>query len=212
MAARVPLLHGRRGGLATRLPLQVLPTVVRRRWPKVLVGLVLLAAVVALLMSDVHRSLDPAEIRARLLTWGPWGPAAFLLAFALLQPIGVSAHVFIVAATLVWSPRDGVLLSWVGVLLSSSVAFWFARWMGHEWVQSRLPARLRRWDGALATHGFRTVLLMRLVLFTFGPMQFMLGISRVRFVPYLVATALGVLPMIAIESFAGASLVGWLFG
>lgn len=182
-----------------------------RRWPKVVVGLVVLAAAIALLTADLHGSLSPIAIRERVLSWGVWGPLSFLLAFAVLQPFGVAAHVFIVAATLVWAPVPSLLLSWTGALLASTTSFWFARWMGREWVQSRLPARLQRWDGKLATHGFRTVLVMRLVMFTFGPMQLMLGVSQVRFVPYLLGSALGLLPMIALESFVGAGVVGWLF-
>ncbi len=183
-----------------------------RRWPRVVVGLVLLAIVVALLASGVHQSLSPHLIKSRLLESGPWGPLAFVVAFGLLQPLGLSSHVFIVAASLVWSPELGIALSWLGTLLGSSVAFAFARWMGGEWVQRRLPPRLRRWDDALATRGFRTVLIMRLLLFTFGPMQLMLGVSTVRFVPFLAATALGVLPLIVLESYVGAGLVAWLFG
>jgi uncharacterized membrane protein YdjX (TVP38/TMEM64 family) len=56
------------------------------------------------------------------------------------------------------------------------------------------------------------VLAMRLLLFTFGPMQLMFGVSRVRFVPFVLASAIGLLPMIAIESFVGAGVVDWLFG
>ena len=175
-----------------------------------LVGVAILAGVVALLASDVRGSFSAAEIRTRLLASGVWGPALFLLAFALLQPFGLSAHVFIVAASLVWPPAIAMVLSWVGTLLSSTVAFWFARWMGREWVQEKLPARLHRWDARLASHGFRTVLLMRLLLFTFGPMQLMLGVSKVRFVSFLGASALGLLPLVALESFVGASVVDWL--
>lgn len=175
-----------------------------------LVGVAMLAALVVLLLSDVHASLSPAEIRAQLLSSGAWGPALFLLAFALLQPFGLSAHVFIVGASLVWPPVVAMLLSWAGAILSSTVAFWFARWMGREWVQSKLPAKLHRWDARLATHGFRTVLVMRLLLFTFGPMQLMLGVSKVRFVPFLVASALGLFPLIALESFVGGGVVDWL--
>lgn len=182
----------------------------RSRWLKFAVGLALLGVVVALLLSDVHRSLSPSGIREWLLSSEPWGPLLFLLAFALLQPFGLSAHVFIVGASLVWPPFVAMGLSLAGALLASTFAFWFARWMGREWVQSKLPARLHRWDERLATQGFRTVLVMRLLLFTFGPMQLMLGVSKVRFVPFLVASALGMLPIIALESFVGAGLVEWL--
>ena len=182
-----------------------------RRWPKFVAGLAVLAVAIALLTSDLSGSLSAAAIKQELLALGPWGPALFLLAFACLQPLGVAAHVFIVAASLVWSPVPGLLLSWVGALAASSTSFWFARWMGHEWVQARLPAKLRRWDTKLATHGFRTVLVMRLLLFTFGPMQLMLGVSKVRFGSYLAASAIGLLPMIALDSFVGAGVVEWIF-
>lgn len=177
-----------------------------------MVGLAILAIAIALVATGEYESISPAGIRERVLSWGVWGPVLFVLAFALLQPLGVAAHVFIVGATLVWAPTTSLLLSWTGAVLASAAAFWLARWMGREWVQARLPKRLHRWDGRLATHGFRTVLVMRLLFFTFGPMQLMLGVSRVRFVPYLAASALGMLPMIALESFVGASVVGWLLG
>jgi uncharacterized membrane protein YdjX (TVP38/TMEM64 family) len=176
------------------------------------VGLAVLAAVVALLLSDVQGSLSPAEIRARVLSWGPWGPVAFVIAFAVLQPFGVSAHVFIIAATLVWPPLTSLALSLAGALAAATFAFWFARWMGRDWVQARLPARLHRWDEKLVAHGFRTVLVMRLLLFTFGPMQLMLGVSQVRFGAYIAASALGLFPVMAIESFVGASVAAWLLG
>jgi uncharacterized membrane protein YdjX (TVP38/TMEM64 family) len=181
-----------------------------RRWPKVVAGVAILAAAIALVASGEYESMSPAGIRERVLSWGMWGPVLFVLAFALLQPLGVAAHVFIVGATLVWPPVTSLFLSWTGAVLASAASFYLARWMGREWVQARLPARLQKWNGRLATHGFRTVLVMRLLFFTFGPMQLMLGVSRVRFGPYLVASALGMLPMIALESFVGASLVGWL--
>jgi uncharacterized membrane protein YdjX (TVP38/TMEM64 family) len=43
-------------------------------------------------------------------------------------------------------------------------------------------------------------------------MQLMLGVSKVRFGPYVAGTALGLFPLIAVETFAGASLVDFLFG
>jgi uncharacterized membrane protein YdjX (TVP38/TMEM64 family) len=53
---------------------------------------------------------------------------------------------------------------------------------------------------------------LRLLFFTFGPMQFMLGVSRVRFLPFVTASALGVLPLIVLEVIVGGNLAAWLFG
>lgn len=188
------------------------PARARKRWLRFFLGIAILGAVVALLLSGVTEDLSPASIRGHLLDSGPWGPALFVLAFAALQPFGLSAHVFIVGAALVWPPLVAMTLSWAGAVLAGCTSFGFARFMGREWVQARLPERVRRYDERLATHGFRTVLVMRLLLFTFGPMQLMFGVSRVRFVPFVLASAIGLLPMIAVASFVGAGVVEWLFG
>lgn len=169
--------------------------------------LVYVALVVALVVLDV----DVAEGQAWLRQAGVWGILAFVAAFALLQPLGVAAHVFIVVAALVWAPWVALVASWSGAVLAGCVAFAFARTVGREWVQARLPPRLRVWDERLAARGFRTVLTMRLVLFTFGPMQLMFGVSRVGFVAFVAGSALGLLPMIAAETWVGGSVVQWLW-
>jgi uncharacterized membrane protein YdjX (TVP38/TMEM64 family) len=183
----------------------------RHRWIRFFLGVFILAVAVALIVSGVYESLSPEAIRARLLGLGPWGPVLFVVVFGALQPFGVSAHVFIIGASLVWSPGLGALLSWLGALAASSAAFCFARYMGRDWVQRRVPARMRAWDDRLDRDGFRTVLLLRLLFFTFGPMQLMLGVSKVRFVPFLFASALGLAPMIVLTSYVGSSLVAWVF-
>jgi uncharacterized membrane protein YdjX (TVP38/TMEM64 family) len=183
----------------------------RRKIVKFALGLLFLAAALTVLFGGFDESLDAATIRAWLQASGIWGPILFVVAFALLQPLGLSAHVFILAASLVWHPVLALALSWAGTIAGGCVAFVFARFVGHQWVQARIPERLRRYDEALQTSGFRTVLVLRLLLFSFGPMQLMLGVSKVRFLPFLAGTALGVLPLVAAETLLGASIVDWLF-
>lgn len=171
-------------------------------------GLVYLALIIALLVLDI----DPTEGRAWLLESGAWGFLAYVAAFSLLQPVGLASHLFVVTAALVWDPWVALALSWLGALGAGSVAFGFARYVGREWVQRRMPPRLRRWDERLAERGFRTVLVMRLLLFTFGPMQLLFGVSRVRYAPFLVASAVGLVPMLAAETWLGGSVVAWALG
>jgi uncharacterized membrane protein YdjX (TVP38/TMEM64 family) len=54
------------------------------------------------------------------------------------------------------------------------------------------------------------VLLLRILFFTFGPMQLMLGVSQVRYLPFLTASALALAPMIVLESYVGSGIVAWL--
>lgn len=179
---------------------------------KVVLVALFVAAVLTLLFGGFYEDLEGDQIRAWLQASGVWGPIVFLVAFALLQPVGLSAHVLIIAASLVWPAELALPLSWAGATLAGCTAFGFARFVGHGWVQQRIPERLVGYDEALATKGFRTVLALRLTFFTFAPMQLMFGVSRVRFIPFVSGTALGLLPLVAAETLVGASLVDWLSG
>ncbi|MCX4240073.1 TVP38/TMEM64 family protein [Paraliomyxa miuraensis] len=177
------------------------------RRARLLVGLLYLALFCVVVALDV----SAAEGQAWLRQAGGWGLLAFVIAFALLQPLGMASHLFVVVAALVWSPWVALSTSWIGALAAGCVAFGFSRYVAREFVQARLPGKLRPWDERLATRGFRTVLTMRLLLFTFGPMQLMFGVSRVRFASFVAGSALGLLPMLAVETFVGGSVVEWIW-
>ena len=139
-----------------------------------------------------------------------YGPLLYIAAFALLQPVGFGSHGFIFAAAFLWPPYQGFLYALTGATAAAIVAFYFSRYVGYEWVQARLPAKLRNYEQRLVDHQFRTMLVMRLLFFTFAPMQFMFGVSRVGFPKYLLTTILGITPLIAIETWLGSSVFHWL--
>lgn len=149
-------------------------------------------------------------MRALVADAGALGPLLFLILFALLQPFGISAHIFVLTAALAWSPALAILLSWLGAMLAASVAFMTSRTLARDAIQARIPARLRRWDDALEHNGFRTVLLLRLVFFTTFLVQLMYGLTKVRFRDYLLGTALGNLPQIIIEVLCADWVLAWL--
>lgn len=177
---------------------------------KLILVVVFVGAAIALFASGLHRDIDPEQVRQWLTHSGPWGPIVFLLAFALLQPLGVASHLFILSAAAVWHPAFAFGLSWLGAIGGGCTAFFFARYVGRGWVQDRMPKRLQGYDDRLETRGFRTVLGLRLLLFTFGPLQLMLGVSRVRFGAFVAGTAIGIAPMVAFETFVGGSIIGWV--
>jgi uncharacterized membrane protein YdjX (TVP38/TMEM64 family) len=52
---------------------------------------------------------------------------------------------------------------------------------------------LKKYDDAIERNGFATVLYLRLVYFPFTPMNFGMGITKVRFKDYVLGTGLGIL-------------------
>ena len=169
--------------------------------------LILLVATVALLyLQGFYEAVDARRVQTWIRGAGAWGGVLFVAAYACLQPLGVRSIFFLLGAPLVWSPAHAALLSWAGAVIASALAFGFARFVGKDWAQRRIPVRLRNLDERLGRDGFRTVLLLRLVFFTTPVLQLALGVSRVRPAPFLWGTILGVLPFTLLMTFIGGEM------
>jgi len=160
--------------------------------------------------SGTYAAIDPEKMRAWLQDAGAWGGVVFVLAYCVLQPLGVRSVFFLLSAPMVWQPLTAFVLSWAGTLAASLAAFGFARFVGRSWVQRRLPPGIRRLDDRLATRGLRTVLLLRLLFYTAPTLQLALGVSRVRAGAFLTGTLLGVVPFTALMTLLGARINAYL--
>jgi uncharacterized membrane protein YdjX (TVP38/TMEM64 family) len=174
-----------------------------------------LAAVVASLIAWVYASgayeeFDPATMRTWFRAAGAWGGLLFIAAYSLLQPFGLNGLVFLLSAPLIWSPTEAFLLNWAGTVGTGLFSFAGARFVARDWIQKRLPPRIRRFDERLQTRGFRTVFLLRLIFYTTPTVQWALGVSRVRFVPFLAGTVLGVAPFTLMTTLLGVRVAAWL--
>ncbi|MEC7949375.1 MAG: VTT domain-containing protein [Myxococcota bacterium] len=143
---------------------------------------------------------------------GPWGPLAYIGCFTLLQPLGVSAHLFLVVAGLAWPLPIALPVGYCGMMGAALTAFGLARWMGRDEVQRRLPRWLDRWDARLEQGGLRTVILIRLLFFTTFAVQLMLAVSKVRFRDYILGTAIGNLPVMVAVIVFSERVARWMGG
>ena len=167
-------------------------------------------AIVYLISSGAYQPQTLIELREYIQTKGWIGPIVFIISFSILQPIGMGAHGFIIASSLIWPIHLAFTYSLIGATLAAVFAFWFARYVGYQWVQNRLPDKLRVYEKRLVENQFRSMLIMRLLFFTFAPMQLMFGVTRVQFPTFLITTVLGISPLILIEVWLGGTLFEWL--
>jgi uncharacterized membrane protein YdjX (TVP38/TMEM64 family) len=183
----------------------------RRRIALRVGGLVVLGlGVGALWQAGLFQGLTTEGIQARVAEAGPMGPLVYVLAFACLQPFGLSAHLFLVAAGLMWESAVGIPLGLLGMMLGCTNSFAAARWMGREAVQARIPAGLAKHDDALARRGLRTVIALRVAFFTFFPVSMAMGVSQVSWRDYMLGTFLGCLPMALFDLLAAHHIAAGL--
>lgn len=177
---------------------------------KIAIAAALASAIAWIYASGAYEELDPATLRVWFRRAGPWGGVLFIAAYSVLQPFGLNGLVFLLSAPLIWSPTEAFFLNWAGTVGTGLFSFAGARFIARDWIQKRLPPRIRRFDDRLHTHGFRTVFLLRLVFYTTPTVQWALGVSRVAFVPFVVGSVLGVAPFTLMTTLVGVRVAAWI--
>lgn len=158
--------------------------------------------VVAASWLDLSSYLTVDGMRALVARSEPYGPLVFMgmcIAGILLH---MPEIIFIALGGIVFGPLLGFLYGWTASVVGTTLSFCIARYVLRTSVERSLAqgrfARLRQLDQRLFRHGFRTVLVLRLLLFLAPPLNWALGVSAVRLGHYVAATALGVVPGITL--------------
>jgi uncharacterized membrane protein YdjX (TVP38/TMEM64 family) len=165
----------------------------RVRDPRLIGAVALLAAFVAIALFVPHPDAEQIRVWARAA--GPWFPLMFFVAHA-LATVALPRLPFTLGAGLMFGPVAGIAIAISATTVSAALAFLLARAIGRDAIAARLthPA-VAAVDRRLARRGWLAVGSLRLI----GPVPFPLvnslaGVSSIRFVPFLVATAVGVVP------------------
>ncbi|MDB4995217.1 MAG: hypothetical protein JWM74_2649 [Myxococcaceae bacterium] len=145
---------------------------------------------------------DPASVKDALVRLGPWGYVAFVVAYAMLQPFGMPGTIFIFAAPLIWPWPTAFALSMTGTMAASVVGFSFARFVARDWIATKIPARFRKYDDALARRAFATVVVLRLVFWMPPLLHAFFGVSKVRFWTHFWGSLAGyTVPLLVVSMF-----------
>jgi uncharacterized membrane protein YdjX (TVP38/TMEM64 family) len=123
---------------------------------------------------------------------GFWAPVAFMLIYAMGICFFVPGTLLTALGAAIFGPYRGFFYVWIGAMAGSSAAFWIGRTLGREFAASLIGDRLKKYDDAIERNGFATVLYLRLVYFPFTPMNFGMGLTKVRFRDYFLGTGLGI--------------------
>jgi uncharacterized membrane protein YdjX (TVP38/TMEM64 family) len=167
----------------------------RRQLPlgRILVGVTALAALVLL-------GRSAGAYLPRFAAWvdglGVWGPLVFILGYAAAVVAFVPASLLTLAAGAIFGITRGVIYVFVAAVLGSSAAFLVARHLARKSIERRLAGnpRFAAIDRAVGAEGRKIVFLLRLSpAFPFTLLNYALGLTRVAFIDYLVAS-LGMIP------------------
>lgn len=162
----------------------------------VLRGLLGLGLLIAVAAAIVYRDrFDVAALQAWVEGAGAAAPVLFMALYALATVLFLPGSVLTLAGGALFGPLWGTLWNLTGATLGAALAFLIARHLGADWVARRAGPRLRRLDDGVTAEGWRFVAFVRLVpLFPFNLLNYALGLTRIPFVAYLLATWVCMLP------------------
>jgi len=142
-----------------------------------------------------------------------WSPLVYILLYAVGVCLFVPGTVLTRLGAAVFGPYKGFIYVWLGAMLGSSAAFFIGRTLGRDFAASLIGNRLKKYDDAIERNGFATVLYLRLIYFPFTPMNFGMGLTKVRFWDYFAGTALGIIVgVFVITFFIGTLKEIWVSG
>jgi|SRR5579884_193854 len=175
-------------------------------WRRFLSRFLLFAGIAgATLWAGLHRDqLDPAVLDAWLSRLGIWAPIAFVALYAAGTVAFVPSSLFVLTSGALFGVVWGAMLAVLGAMLGSSIAFLIARYIAGDWVARKTTGRLKKFIAGVEAEGWRFVVFVRLLpLLPFNLTNYALGLSHIRFPPYLFASLAGVAPGTFIYSWFG---------
>jgi len=124
---------------------------------------------------------------------GAWMPFVFIVIYAAGVCLFLPGTLLTGLGAALFGAYWGFVYVWFGAMIGSSAAFWIGRTLGREFAASLIGDKLKKYDDGIERNGFATVLYLRLVYFPFTPMNFGMGLTKVRFWDYFFGTGLGII-------------------
>jgi uncharacterized membrane protein YdjX (TVP38/TMEM64 family) len=160
-----------------------------------------LAAIFVVRFTSLKEFLTQEQLGRLLDAAGLWAPLIFILVYSAGVCLFVPGTLLTALGAALFGAYWGFVYVWLGAMLGATASFWIGRTLGREFAVSLIGDRMKRYDEAIERNGFATVLYLRLIYFPFTPLNFGMGLTRVRFFDYLLGTGLGIIVGVFIFTF-----------
>ncbi len=139
-----------------------------------------------------------------------WGVFAYVLVYLARPIVLFPASILTIVGGILFGPILGVPVVIIAANASAMIAYGIGRLLGRppgdRGVSPDEASVAQRWTTRMREHSFETVLIMRLLFLPFDFVNYLAGVLRLRWLPFLLATALGSLPGTVSFVLLGASL------
>ena len=141
-----------------------------------------------------------STLESAVETAGPWAPVVFVVCYVIAAVIFVPASALTIAAGFLFGPVQGSLMVSLASTTGAAVSFLIGRYIARPFVEKKLASssassKFAAVDKAIREQGAKVVFLLRLSpLFPYSPLNYLLSLTSVRFLDFLGASWLGMIP------------------
>jgi uncharacterized membrane protein YdjX (TVP38/TMEM64 family) len=171
-------------------------------------GLVASAIFIAVASRILPGSSWVREFNSWIESLGTTGIFFYIAVYAIVAVLLGPSWLMTIGAGFIFGLGRGATIVWAGAVLGAALSFLVARHIARERVAkwARKNEKFSAIDRAIARKGWRIVLLLRLspvVPYTIS--NYLYGLTAIRFLPYVLASAVGMIPLILVYTYIGVA-------
>jgi uncharacterized membrane protein YdjX (TVP38/TMEM64 family) len=154
----------------------------------------LLLAFIGLRYTEAGSHFTREGIQALLGGFGLLAPAVHVVIYAVGTMALVPATVFTLIGAVLFGKLLGSFYNLVGAIGGAALSFLAARHLGRDFATRWATKKLQDMDAKTEQHGLFLICYLRLAYLPFAPLNYAAGLTRIRFLDFLLGTVLGMLP------------------
>ena len=144
-------------------------------------------------------------IKTSIESYGIWAPIVFILTYAFATVLMLPGTILTFAGGLIFGPLLGTFYNISGAVLGASMAFLIARYLASDWVAHKVGGRLKQLKEGAEEAGWKFVAIVRLApIIPFSLLNYALGLTKVRFVSFSIASTIFMLPGCFVYTYLGS--------
>lgn len=126
---------------------------------------------------------------------GVIAPIVFMLIYSLAAVFFLPGSVLTLAGGALFGPVLGTFYNLTGASLGAALSFLISRYLSSDFVEKKTGGKVKQLINGVEKEGWRFVAFVRLVpLFPFNVLNYALGLTKIPFLHYLLATYIFMLP------------------
>jgi len=168
----------------------------RRLTAPILLLCLVVGTVLVARLAGVSDYLETERLRAFISSYGALAPVVYMLVYAVAPALFLPGLPITIVGGVLFGPFWGVVYTITGATTGACVAFLISRYVTRDIIEAKLAgSRWRRLESEVEKHGWKVVAFTRLIpLFPFNLLNYALGLTKISFIEYALATFICMLP------------------